>query len=103
MPGTGKSSIGKNVAKMLDFNFIDLDKMIEKKSDINAKSRKGYTPLYFACKSGRLEIVRLLTENNADINAQSVRGETPLMIATTKGYQKIRDILVDYGATRIIL
>jgi shikimate kinase len=33
MPGTGKSSIGKNVAKMLDFNFIDLDKMIEKKSD----------------------------------------------------------------------
>ncbi len=33
MPGTGKSSVGKNVAKLLDFNFIDLDKLIEKKSD----------------------------------------------------------------------
>jgi shikimate kinase len=32
MPGTGKSSVGKNVAKLLDFNFIDLDKLIEKKS-----------------------------------------------------------------------
>jgi shikimate kinase len=31
MPGTGKSSIGKNVSKMLNLNFIDLDKVIEKK------------------------------------------------------------------------
>lgn len=33
MPGTGKSSIGKNVAKLLDFSFIDLDKLIERKSN----------------------------------------------------------------------
>ena len=31
MPGTGKSSIGKNVVKMLGSTFIDLDKLIEKK------------------------------------------------------------------------
>lgn len=32
MPGCGKSTIGKKLAKLLNFNFVDLDEVIESKT-----------------------------------------------------------------------
>jgi shikimate kinase len=35
MPGSGKSKLGKKLAKKLDYTFLDLDKEIEKKSGLS--------------------------------------------------------------------
>ena len=35
MMGVGKSTIGKNLAKKLNYNFIDVDKLIENKERIH--------------------------------------------------------------------
>lgn len=45
---SGKSTIGKNIAKVLNYKFIDLDKYIEKKENLSVSeifSKKG--ELYF--------------------------------------------------------
>ncbi|HVC81040.1 MAG TPA: ankyrin repeat domain-containing protein, partial [Chloroflexota bacterium] len=53
--------------------------------------------LVWACKSGRVEVLPLLTEQGADVNADPYRG-TPLIWATVEGRLETARWLIEHGA-----
>ena len=61
-------------------------------------------PLHSAAATGdadtRYELAKLLLENGADPNAVQQDEYTPLMAADQHGDQRLRDLLVEHGATR---
>ena len=56
--------------------------------DVNAKGYRGFTPLHYAARNGRKEIVELLITKGADVNVKIVSGpsigNTPLDLAKSK-------------------
>jgi hypothetical protein len=50
---------------------------------INARNKDGSTPLIFASRNGREQIVDLLISNNADVNTRTDDGETALCAAVS--------------------
>eukprot|EP01112_Ceratiomyxa_fruticulosa_P002612 TRINITY_DN1275_c0_g1_i2.p1 TRINITY_DN1275_c0_g1~~TRINITY_DN1275_c0_g1_i2.p1 ORF type:complete len:292 (+),score=59.45 TRINITY_DN1275_c0_g1_i2:285-1160(+) len=72
-----------NIASVLN-NYFDVD---------------GFTPLYYACQLGSLEIVRLLLDYGANIE-QAVFPDlsTPLMVAVNDGHLEVFKELLKRGA-----
>lgn len=74
--------------------------LLEKGADVNAKSRYGATPLFFACDRSNVEMVKLLLEKGADVNIKDTfYGATPLGWALGKGNADIIRMLIEKGAT----
>ncbi len=58
----------------------------------------GMTPLLYAARDGRMEIVRMLLEAGADINQRDANEITPLIIAITNNHPDVARALIDRGA-----
>jgi len=68
-------------------------------ADVNAKSRYGATPLFFACDRSNTEMVKLLLEKGADPNVQDTFYKaTPLGWALGKNNPDIIRMLIEKGA-----
>ena len=73
--------------------------LINAGADVDAKDRRGYTPLHIVAKSGNSEIMLMLLESGANhevTSSEQFFEKTPLHRARTK---KIVQILLDYGAS----
>jgi ankyrin repeat protein len=72
-----------------------VDLLIKAKADVNAKDRRGRTPLHYAVKADD-EVIAKLIEAGADPNARDDRGRTPLHWAVM--VKNNEETLLYYGA-----
>ncbi len=67
-------------------------------ADVNAKSKRGYTPLHSAASKNATAVAVLLLKHGADVNAKSKRGYTPLHSAASKNATAVAVLLLKHGA-----
>jgi uncharacterized protein len=79
--------------------------LIERGADVNSASRNDFkvAPLHSAVAEKdadtRYELAALLLEHGADPNARQQDEFTPLMAADQQGDARLRELLVEHGAT----
>ena len=61
--------------------------------------REHRTPLHYAVRNARLDMMELLVAKGADVNAQDITGMTPLHIAAWMGFREEAQWLLEHGAT----
>lgn len=75
---------------------LEVIKLVSGKSDVNAQTVAGDTPLHFACNHEVLEVVKFLTEQcQCDQTIQNKKGELPLHIACDQSSLEIVKLVCD--------
>jgi len=72
--------------------------LLEHGADINARSKRGRTPLHWASFDGVPEVVRLLLEHGADVEVKDIHEKTALELAVEKGHDEVAGLLRVHGA-----
>jgi len=88
------------------FGHVDTARvLVEGGADVNSASRNDFKvmPLHSACAASdpdtRYELAKLLLEHGADANARQQDEFTPLMAAVQNEDERLRELLVQHGAT----
>src|SRR5262245_54180886 len=73
--------------------------LLDKGTDVNAKSPYGATPIFFAAQNGHIDVLRLLIERGGDVNLRDTfYGFTAVQRAAAKGNVAVVKLLLDRGA-----
>jgi ankyrin repeat protein len=99
------ASFGADSAKNQDLmkacekgNLEDVKRLLNERTDINAKDDEGQTALMGASGKGHAEVVEVLLAKGADINAKDKNGGTALMWASLEGQAEVVKVLLEGGA-----
>ncbi len=68
-------------------------------ADIEARDRRGCTPLHFAVVAGHETAAHVLLDNGANLEAVNERGETPLFMAAANRDLALANALIRRGAS----
>jgi cytohesin len=85
-------------------NIQEIEDLLAKGADVNAKDEDGYTALFIAALRGHKEIVELLLAKGADINAlldddeRGMGGWTSLHAAARFSRKSVVEVLISKGA-----
>ena len=81
----------------LKVDFKEVEDLLEKGGDINAKDNLGQTVLHDACREFDLVTCEFLIDKGAYVNAKDRYGRTPLHIAAACDNHEIIPMLTDRG------
>jgi ankyrin repeat protein len=73
--------------------LTEVEGLLKNRANVNAPGSCGRTPLYMACDSGRVDVVKLLLDKGADANASGA-----LSSAACQGHVELVKLLLDKGA-----
>lgn len=81
-----------------DLNVEAVRMLIANGADVNARNKKGLTPLHVAVMKGALDVVVELLQNGANVDAQDSDGYTPLHYAVIAKSIKTVQVLLKHKA-----
>ncbi|KOR31084.1 hypothetical protein TI04_02620, partial [Achromatium sp. WMS2] len=70
--------------------------LIDKKADINATDRVGFTPLHMAAQKGHRDVAQFLLEHGANVDIRNHAGSTPDDIAHLHGHPDLVKLIAGY-------
>jgi ankyrin repeat protein len=88
----------------MDGDVALVEKLIGSGADVNARDGNQETPLHFAVRDYRPDVVKLLIANGADVEARDVHGNTPLFRAVfeSRGRGDLIRLLLTRGADKTV-
>ncbi len=89
---------GPLFASVVAENADAVNTLLNKGTDVNARTSLGNTPLHMAALEGNLSIVSLLLAEGADVKAANNSNETPLHFAVRSGSVPVARCLLTMGA-----
>jgi ankyrin repeat protein len=93
----GVTYLAEAAAKIRNIDILKL--LVEKGANVNAKDKKGGTPLHDAARFNTLEVVKFLVEKGAVVNAETAHKYTPLYMSVMNTYDdSIAPYLIEKGA-----
>ena len=104
--GFDKEHLGVNKENLLMltckkiWNDDILDMVLTLNFDVNAKDGSGFTALYYACLTNKLDFVQKLIKHGCNLNLYDKNNFTVLDWATEYSDYEIKKLLLDNGAKR---
>jgi excisionase family DNA binding protein len=95
--GTPSSSM--SLQRAVDQGDVsNVNALISRGADVNARTEDGWTPLMLATIKGYAEVARALLKQGADVNARNKKGWTALMFAVSMGDLETMRVLLEGNA-----
>lgn len=96
---TSKFTVNPFCVSIAKGDMTTVKTLIELGEDVNKRSN-GMTPLMYAAKFNRVEILKLLIENGADLDRKSAKGLTAVKYAKLSNAEAVLKTISAYEAKK---